>query len=218
MLFLDNHGSQFPKLHVRSLKLPTLDADVEAIDQLGRLSEKFGQGLVELDLGSTSFYTYTIPQAGLAETYDIFRPLLLPSQPDFLNLRSITLRGFVFDVPMMQDFLLSLAPTLRTLRLIDCFCRDPHDDFHSFSKDTVGPALALTGVELYGLRFDDATASAAERWTRLSNERFRTMRREDQILDEDDPVMRPNNRVWDTEARKKRGKGIQYGHVVELAL
>ena len=207
--FLDDHGSRFPKLQVRSLKLPTLDANMQDIDELGTLSEKFGQGLVELDLGSTSFYIYGTPQAGPAESYDIFRPLLLLSQPDFPNLKSVTLRGFVFDVPMIQDFLLGLTATLRTLRVIDCFCCDPHDDFHSFAKDTAAPALALTGVELYGLRFDDATSSAAERWTRLSNEQFRSMRREDQILDCEEPRLRPNNRVWDTEALKKRGKAFK---------
>jgi len=146
-----------------------------------------------------------MPKAGPAESYDIFRPLLVPPQPDFSNLRHVTLRGFVFDVTTMQEFLLGLVPTLRTLRLIDCFCRDSHDAFSSFAKDFVDPALTLTGVELYGLRFDGATSNAGNRWTRIHNEQFRTMRREDQVLDEENPIMRPNNQVWDTEALRKRG-------------
>jgi hypothetical protein len=207
-LFLEENDAQLPKLQVRSLMLPTLDTDVEGIVELGRLSKKFGQGLLELDPGTTSFYNYAKPSAEPVESYDIFRPLLVPSQPDFTNLKSVTLRGSVFDVAMMQDFLIGLAPTLRTLRLIDCFCRDSHDTFQSFAKDIVAPALTLTGVELYGLRFGDGTPKAEDQWIRFTNEQFNTMRREDQILDEDFPVMRPNNRVWDTEALRKRGKAI----------
>lgn len=179
------------------------------IDDLGRLSEKSGQGLVELDLGTASFHTFALPAAGPTESYDIFRPLLVHSQPDFSSLRSVTLRGFVFDVAMMQDSRLGLIPTLRTLRLIDCFCRDTYDAFNSFAKDTVAPALALTSVELHGLRFDDATSNSADSWIRFNNEQFLAMRREDQILDEDFPAMRPNNRIWDTEALRKRSKTIK---------
>jgi len=208
MLLTEDHDFQLPKLQVRSLKLPTLNIDVEDIYKLGRLSKKFGQGLLELDLGTTSFSTYAKPSAEPVNSYDIFRPLLVPSQPDFTNLRSVTLRGFVFDVAMMQDFLLGLAPTLRTLRLIDCFCRDSHDVFQSFAKDTITPALALTGVELYGLRFGDGAPKAEDQWIRFTNEQFNIMRRDDRILDEEFPVTRPNNRVWDTEALRKRGKAI----------
>jgi hypothetical protein len=211
MLFMQ---LECPKLQVRSLRLPALVTDVEDIDELGRLSERFGQGLVDLDLGSTSFCIYAMPQAGLAaESYDILRPLLIPSQPDFANLRSITLRGFVFDVAMMQDFLLGLARTLRTLRLIDCFCRDSYDAFDSFAKDTIAPALTLTGVELYGLRFDDPTSNSIDRWIRFNNEQYLAMRREGRILDEEFPVMRMNNRVWTTEALRKRGFAINMNMV-----
>jgi hypothetical protein len=42
----------------------------------------------------------------------------------------------------------------------------------------------------------------------LKNEQFNAIRRDDRILDEEFPVTRPNNRVWDTEALKKRGKAM----------
>jgi hypothetical protein len=54
------------------------------------------------------------------------------------------------------------APGLQTLRLMDCYCMDTHKKFLAQINEELGPysergpCFGLTGVEIFGLRFDAA--------------------------------------------------------------
>jgi hypothetical protein len=203
ILFTDQVDLVCPKLQVRSFKLPTLVTHVQEIESFGRLSKVIDSGLVELDLGVSTFAHHTMSSldSRLARSLDVFRPLLVPTLPDFPNLRSVTLRGFKLDLHSLQEFLLSRASKLRTLRLIDCYCPDSHDTFETFAKDLVAPALSLTGVELYGLRFKDAIRHVDGPHVK----EYRLMRQNDYIHESVVPVGRPSTHIWYTEELKKRG-------------
>ena len=105
-LFEGLHGPDCPTLQVRSLKLPVLVINLEEIEQLGRLPTIFGPSLSELDLGTISFSSHDFTEFGIAGPHDILRPLLVPPQPDFTSLKSVTLRGFLFGITTLREFLL----------------------------------------------------------------------------------------------------------------
>lgn len=202
ILFTDQFDLVCPKLQVQSLKLPTLVTHVQEIESFGRLSKVIESGLVELDLGVSTFVCHAMSalDSMLARSLDVFQQLLVPPQPDFPSLQSVTLRGFQFDLPSLQKFLLSHASKLRTLRLIDCYCPDSHETFEAFAKDLVALALSLTGVELYGLRFKDAIHHVDG----PDVKEYRLMRQNDYIHESVVPFGRPSTHIWYTEELKSR--------------
>jgi hypothetical protein len=209
-LFVDEFDLVSPKLQVRSLKLPVLVTDVEGIKSSGRLSTVFESGLVELDLGVTTFPDHAIATSAPAMQFDLFRPLLVPGHPEFASLQSVSLRGFMFSVGALHDFLLQYTSMLRILRLVDCYCPGSYDAFETFAKDFVAPGFALTGVEIYGLRFDDAPLHAeAIRHIHAQGgsphvKEYRLMRQNDYIHESVVPVGRPSTHIWYTEELRKR--------------
>ena len=182
---------------------------VQEINTFGRLSKVVESELVELDLGVNSFAYHAMsapgsrsaPDSRLSRAFDVFQPLLAPSQLKFPNMRSVTLRGFTLDVCSLRESLLSRASELRTLRLIDCYCPDSHDVIESFAKDLVAPAVPLTGVELYGLRFKDAIYHVDG----PDVQEHRLMRQNDYIHKSVIPVGQPSTHIWYTEELKSRG-------------
>jgi len=105
--------------------------------------------------------------------------------------------------------------------LIDCYCPDSHDTFHTFAQDFVASAIQLTGVELYGLRFKNIinyhlsqnggldVEEVRERRRRndgLDMGEFRELRRAETVYDYDSLAMRPNTKCWDTETLRARGR------------
>lgn len=151
---IGNFTSDLAKLQVKSLCMPSLTREPRTDDSLCSLKTFFDQDcLSDLDLGCDSFEIYARGyQTTSPPKHD---PMLWILTEGLDNLRSISLRGFSFDMPTLQQVLSSNATTLRTLRLIDCFCSDSYHIFETFVKDHIAPAIALTGVEIYGLHFDD---------------------------------------------------------------
>lgn len=120
--------------------------------------------LLELELGGS--YNFSKAHLGSRQKYDafyesrwgpaphlVFRQLLVPARCNFERLRSLTLRGFIFDTAALKDLLITYASTLQFLHILDCWCIDPHKDFRHMIRRWVRPALRLSGVEVYGLRF-----------------------------------------------------------------
>ena len=105
-------------------------------------------------------------------------------------------------MPSLQDFLLGHASTLRTLRLIDCYCPDSHDTFEAFAKNLVASALILTGVELYDLRFKDAIHHVQGS---PDVKEYRLMRQNDSPCDSVVPAGQPSTHIWYTEELRSRG-------------
>ena len=71
-----------------------------------------------------------------------------------MRLRSLSLRGFVFSKDDFGNFLVAHSGTLRILRVIDCYLQGHYADFLDSASEDWGPQLSLTGVEVYGLRFE----------------------------------------------------------------
>lgn len=81
-----------------------------------------------------------------------FQQLLVARREDFKTLRILTLRNFVFGQAAMYDLLLGLKG-LRTLHLLDCISHECYEAFLQRAKEAVSVSLRLTGVEIYGLKF-----------------------------------------------------------------
>jgi hypothetical protein len=77
----------------------------------------------------------------------------LSGQSNFPRFSSLTLQGFVFETSSFHDCLLVYAGTLRTLRVLDSWCIDPHAEFVAMLATSLSSTLSLSGVEIYGLRF-----------------------------------------------------------------
>jgi hypothetical protein len=69
------------------------------------------------------------------------------------NLRSLSLRGFVFSTDDLRNLLIDQIPSLRTLHLIDCYCTDGYAHFTILMQVAIQPIVKLDGVEIFGLRF-----------------------------------------------------------------
>jgi hypothetical protein len=105
----------------------------------------------------------------------------------------------------LQEFLLGHAPLLRTLGLIDCYCPDSYNAFHSFANSFVARVLRLTGIEIYGLLFQDSIYHLERGDKSPHLKEYRLMRQGDEIYDCEIHGMRPNTRAWDTKALRNRG-------------
>ena len=148
-------------MDVRSLSLPIfLGANHNPI-RGGKLSTMVTDSLVELELGEGRFYEHwnqhktSQPPQG---SYPANRPeslwyLLSDNESVLKNLRSLSLRGFVFSTDQLQVLLINEVPALQTLHLLDCYCEDGYRQFTSAAQTAVSPNVKLLGVEIFGLRF-----------------------------------------------------------------
>ena len=110
------------------------------------------------------------------DTYDTVAPLLIPLLSGFDSLQCLTLRSVTFEAEEMQKFILGLATTLRTLRLADCYCPDSYDALIAMTKGSIAPALALTGVEIWDLRFRHSMRPTDAQTLRGETREHRAMR------------------------------------------
>lgn len=148
-------------MNVRSLRLPILTRGKESISAFGGLSNLVTDSLLELEVGEVRFYRHWdkfkessphVQQFALVESFG--RLLHRAGDTDTLrNLRSLTLRGFIFPTDGLQMLFLDQMFALRTLRLIDCLCTDGYKHFSNVIQTTIEPATKLQGVEIFGLRF-----------------------------------------------------------------
>jgi hypothetical protein len=120
---------------------------------IGGLSTFVGHAPVDLDLSVETFFVLLKGTPTMMGSFKPDEPLLLLLLSGLDSLRSLSLRGFLFAVDALQELLLALTRTLRTLRLADCHCLDTYYTFFAFAKQHVAVALTLTGVEVYDLRF-----------------------------------------------------------------
>lgn len=162
---------------VQSLKLP-LTQSLAIIPGL-RPNEFSSPTLHDLELGysghlcrlhtfSKQQYSRTGASYGLQLPHTTFRKHLIPVETGTCNfpcLRSLTLRGFVFDVSGLHDLRLVYSETLRTLHLIDCWCIDTHQEFVRMAHESLSSTLKLSGVEMYRLRFLHPTYEPVFDWT-----------------------------------------------------
>lgn len=124
----------------------------------------------------TNFWRFLTQPAATWDTYNTVARLLNPLLSGFDSLQCLTLRGVTFEAEEMQKFLLGLAATLRTLRLVDCYCPDSYDALLAKTKDSIAPALALTGVEIWDLRFRHPMRPTDARTLRGETREHRAMR------------------------------------------
>ncbi|KAM0706126.1 hypothetical protein Q7P35_006675 [Cladosporium inversicolor] len=149
------------RMNVRSLKLPILAFDQDSITKYGGLSNLVADSVLELEVREFKFSRHWhrfkkspphLQSSGLGESFG----RLLHSAGDMntlRNLRSLTLRGFIFPTDGLRMLLLDPTPALRTLRLIDCLCTDGYRHFSNALQTTIEPATKLHGVEVFDLRF-----------------------------------------------------------------
>jgi hypothetical protein len=182
------------KLQIKTLRLPVMRTNLHITEVMGGLSTFVGQGLIHLDLGVITFSRFLTQPAEMWDKYDTLAPLLNPLLSGFESLQTLTLRGVVFEVAEMQKFLLGLATTLRTLRLVDCYCPDDYDAFLASVKDSIAPATTLAGVEIYGLRFRNAMRVTDSRTLRSEAREHR--------------AMRASRSVWSAEALATKGRHL----------
>lgn len=85
-------------------------------------------------------------------------------QIHFHSLTSIVLRGWLIPLRDLENILLAHAATLRNVHLINCcLFGDSKDELTTSIRSKLEPALALDGVEVYGLVYE---ASCKEGLTR----------------------------------------------------
>jgi hypothetical protein len=168
-------------LPVRTLRLPLLRGDGKIVHAMGGLSNLVTSALVELDIGSELFHgdhrqlgnqddVLVRKYAARSKLEHFFGYQILHPQhtPDLRQLRSLTMRGFIFDTDCLTSFLMNQAPGLQTLRLMDCYCMDTHRKFLAQINEELGPytergpCAGLTGVEIFGLRFHAAYDETAD--------------------------------------------------------
>jgi len=78
------------------------------------------------------------------------------SQMHFQALTSVVLRGWMFPLKDLESFLLAHAKTLRNMHLINCCLAEAsEEELKSSVRTNLQPALALTGVEIYALVYDE---------------------------------------------------------------
>jgi hypothetical protein len=181
-------------LQIKTLRLPVMRPNLHIMEIMGGLSTFVGQGLLHLDLGVIAFCRFLTQPAEMWDKYDTLAPLLNPPLSGFKSLQTLTLRGVVFEVAEMQKFLFGLASTLRTLRLVDCYCPDNYDAFLASVKDSIAPATTLTGVEIYDLRFRNAMRVADSRTLRSETREHR--------------AMRASRSMWSAEALTIKGRHL----------
>lgn len=95
---------------------------------------------------------YQKPRSGRAP-HLAFREQMVPTKCYLPRLKSLTLRGFVFDNASLHDLLMLHRESLRSVHIIDCWSVDTYDAFCALAMHTFKPALTLSGIEIYGLRF-----------------------------------------------------------------
>lgn len=172
-MLIGNSTSDLAKLQVKSLYMPSFTKYPSTDDSLCSLTTFFEQDcLVDLDLGYDFFEEYLKGEIMSPPKHDPMLGILIEG---LHNLRSISLRGFSFDMPTLQQVLSSHAATLRTLRLIDCYFTHSYHIFETFVKDRT-PTMALTGVEIYGLHFDDPALHGRSSSESLDYEPYQAMR------------------------------------------
>lgn len=175
-MLIGNSTSDLAKLQVKSLCMPAFTKEPSTDDSLCSLATFFEQDcLVDLDLGYDFFEEYLRGEIMSPPGRD---PMLGTLIEGLNNLRSISLRGFSFDMPTLQQVLSRHAATLHTLRLIDCYFSHSYHIFETFVKDQIAPTIALTGVEIYGLHFDDPALHGRRSSESLDYEPYQWMRSE----------------------------------------
>jgi hypothetical protein len=137
------------------------------------------------------------------DDYDTLAPSLNLLLSSLESLRTLTLRGVIFEVAEMQKFLLGLATTLRTLRLVDCYCPDDYDAFLASVNDSIAPAVTLVGSEIYGLRFRNAMRVADSRTVHSETREHRAMRASRSVWSA--KHSRPKVDIWE-EMRSQVGR------------
>lgn len=173
-MLIGNSALDLAKLQVKSLRMPSLTKEPSTDDSLCSLTTFFEQDcLVDLDLGYDFFEQYLLGEIASPPKHDLMLGILVEG---LNNLRFISLRGFSFDMPTLQQVLPSHAATLHTLRLIDCYFSHSYHTFETFVKDHIAPTIALTGVELYGLHFDDPALHGRSSSESLDYEPYQAMR------------------------------------------
>ena len=149
------------QMNVRSLRLPILTGGEDSISKFGGLSNLVTDSLLELEVGEVVFYRLWdrfkkspphLQRFGPGESFGrLFHSAADPST--LRSLRSLTLRGSLFPTDGLRVLLLDQMPALRTLRLIDCLCKDGYRQFSEAIQTTIQPATKFNGVEIFGLRF-----------------------------------------------------------------
>ena len=149
-------------MNVRCLRLPLLLGTENTIRDFGGLSTIVTDTLTELELGECRFYQYWNDHKMAPPSQQVFWPgmtyeclwrIFTASGSALKNLRSLSLRGFVFSTNNLRNLLLHQLPALRTLHLIDCYCSDGYRQFTSIMKRSIEPVVRLDGIEIFGLRF-----------------------------------------------------------------
>jgi hypothetical protein len=180
------------KLQIKSLRLPVMRTSLNVTKIMAGLSTFVDRGVIDLDLGVSTFSSLLAQPDDMMASYDTVAPLMGPLLIGFGSLRSLSLRGFSFEVSDMQEFLLGLAGTLRTFRLVNCHCPDTYDEFLASAEQSLAPTLALTGVEIYDLRFRNAIRAADSGVLRSEVRQFREMR--------------ASRAVWNVEVLAAKGR------------
>jgi hypothetical protein len=85
-----------------------------------------------------------VPKVFHSTHFDTFKSIVMPLHMP--NLRSLSLRRWIFTAEELKAFLLAHAVTLRDLHLLGCLCGDDETRLAQWG----GRTLALTGVELSG--------------------------------------------------------------------
>jgi hypothetical protein len=85
-----------------------------------------------------------VPKVVHRTHFDTFKSIIMPLHMP--NLRSLSLRRWIFTAEELKAFLLAHAVTLRNLHLLGCLCGDDETRLAQWG----GRTLALTGVELSG--------------------------------------------------------------------
>lgn len=149
-------------MNVRCLRLPLLLGTENSIREFGGLSTIATDTLTELELGECRFYQYWNDHKMAPPSQQVYWPgnpyeslwrIFTASGSALRNLRSLSLRGFVFSTNNLRSLLLRQPIALRTLHLIDCYCTDGYKNFTSIMQTTIQPVVRFDGVEIFGLRF-----------------------------------------------------------------
>lgn len=205
-------NARLDKLLVQSLRLPLIFNQELSTGYPTQVNAPLGSGIVNLDIGSRTFadlFTRSVSELMNPSLDNLLSPLLPLTATKLDTLQSLTLRGFMFNIPTMREVLSKCASTLRTFRLLDCCCPESYDSVERYARDEIASALTLTGVEIYGLLFNDLIFQDWEPHCNDADSKYRAMRHHEDIWDYETQKMVPNTRVWDLEALKTRSHQAQ---------